>query len=86
MKIKRLHTPKTVFVKWRAKRQARLLQQVIPTDDSSGGGSSYDDSASSYISRPGFSLPLMTNNFRRFNARYASLPRSAALPEAFPLF
>ncbi|MCJ1444121.1 MAG: hypothetical protein MMC23_004621 [Stictis urceolatum] len=69
MKIKRLHTPKTVFVKWRAKRQARLLQQVIPTDDSSGGGSSYDDSASSYISRPGFSLPLMTNNFRRFNAR-----------------
>ncbi|RMZ84933.1 hypothetical protein DV738_g431, partial [Chaetothyriales sp. CBS 135597] len=44
---------------------ARLLQQVIPDD-------AVDDHASDsdvHVYPPTFSLPLMTNNFRRFNAR-----------------
>ena len=54
-----------------AKRfRQRLMQQVIPIE---GVGDEPDappdERSSKYIRRPGFSLPLMTNNFRRFNAR-----------------
>ncbi|KAK2753495.1 hypothetical protein FQN54_007885 [Arachnomyces sp. PD_36] len=50
---------------------SKLLQQVIPVEDMEDGGpdSTADRSSSKYIKRPAFSLPLMTNNFRRFNAR-----------------
>lgn len=63
-------TLKTRFKKWRAKRKRRrLLQQVIPEEDISDLDLPQDIRSSKYINRPSFSLPLMTNNFRRFNAR-----------------
>ena len=56
--------------KWRAKRrQHRLLQQVIPDEEVEEMDLAPDVRSSKYINRPSFSLPLMTNNFRRFNAR-----------------
>ncbi|KAI9768297.1 MAG: hypothetical protein M1835_006891 [Candelina submexicana] len=48
---------------------ARLLQQIVPTEDMTDVLHTADKRSSKYINRPGFSLPLMTNNFRRFNAR-----------------
>ncbi|EEQ27277.1 Peroxisome size and maintenance regulator [Microsporum canis] len=47
---------------------ARFLQQLVPSED---GGSDDEDNteASASLERPPFSLPTMTNNFRRFNAR-----------------
>ena len=62
---------KSTFKKWRAKRRRRrLLQQVIPIEDVDEAGEVIEDKRSSkYIDRPGFSLPLMTKNFRKFNAR-----------------
>lgn len=60
--------------KWRAKRrQRRLLQQIIPEEEVDELGLTPDVRSSKYINRPSFSLPLMTNNFRRFNARYVLL-------------
>ena len=47
----------------------RLLQQVIPIDDTEAAETPVDRRSSQYVRRPAFSLPLMTNNFRRFNAR-----------------
>ncbi|MCJ1266887.1 hypothetical protein MMC22_006772 [Lobaria immixta] len=48
----------------------KLLQQVIPSEDVGGDGLETPDKRSTkYVGRPGFSLPLMTTNFRRFNAR-----------------
>jgi hypothetical protein len=48
----------------------RLLEQVIPAGDvdneSVSGG---DKRTIADVKRPAFSLPLMANNFRRFNAR-----------------
>ena len=62
---------KSAFKIWRAKRRRRrLLQQIIPTEDFDEYGEVIQDKRSSkYIDRPGFSLALMTSNFRRFNAR-----------------
>lgn len=58
---------------WRAKyRRRRLLQQVIPAEEIEELDLPTDVRSSKYINRPSFSLPLMTNNFRRFNARYES--------------
>ena len=55
---------------WRAKRmRRRLLQQVIPEEEVEEMDLTPDVRSSKYINRPSFSLPLMTNNFRRFNAR-----------------
>ncbi|MCJ1390578.1 hypothetical protein MMC18_003438 [Xylographa bjoerkii] len=48
---------------------AKILQQVIPGEGSENVGPEPDTRSSRYINRPGFSLPLMTVNFRRFNAR-----------------
>ncbi|KAA6408703.1 MAG: hypothetical protein FRX48_07785 [Lasallia pustulata] len=48
---------------------AKLLQQVIPPEDAHAILDSQDERATKNITRPGFSLPLMTSNFRRFNAR-----------------
>jgi Integral peroxisomal membrane peroxin len=49
---------------------AKLLERVIPTEDIEDGTSTGPTRGSSaYLSRPAFSLPIMTNNFRRFNAR-----------------
>jgi hypothetical protein len=61
---------KQKFKKWRAKRRDRLLQQVIPTEGAEDVEDEQDRISSKYLNRPGFSIPLMTNNFRRFNARY----------------
>lgn len=54
-----------------AKRfRQRLMQQVIPLEEVGAElDTPPDERSSKYIRRPGFSLPLMTNNFRRFNAR-----------------
>ncbi|KAK4230221.1 integral peroxisomal membrane peroxin-domain-containing protein [Podospora fimiseda] len=55
----------------------KLISQVIPSEPSSSSSSSIptivtDDMQSlppTFPDRPGFSIPLMSNNFRRFNAR-----------------
>lgn len=61
---------KSSFRAWRAKgRRRRLLQQVIPEEEVEELGLPPDVRSSKYINRPSFSLPLMTYNFRRFNAR-----------------
>lgn len=52
-----------------AKPSHRLLQQVIPPEDLPEVFETPDKRSTKYINRPGFSLPLMTYNFRRFNAR-----------------
>ncbi|KAL9637870.1 MAG: hypothetical protein Q9164_001925 [Protoblastenia rupestris] len=47
----------------------KLLQQVLPEEEVEELHLPPDIRSSKYINRPRFSLPLMTNNFRRFNAR-----------------
>lgn len=47
----------------------RLLQQVIPNDDDEDETESGDKAFASSPKKPAFSLPVMANNFRRFNAR-----------------
>ncbi|KAK4241635.1 integral peroxisomal membrane peroxin-domain-containing protein [Achaetomium macrosporum] len=48
----------------------KLLSQVIPAEDGQGQHLNRGSDLPAYASeRPGFSLPLMTANFRRFNAR-----------------
>ncbi|KAJ9603183.1 Peroxisome size and maintenance regulator [Cladophialophora chaetospira] len=48
-----------------------LLRQVVPTDDSEDilSATPVDPRSTVSVTRPAFSLPVMTNNFRRFNAR-----------------
>ncbi|KAF8855138.1 Pex24p-domain-containing protein [Acephala macrosclerotiorum] len=46
----------------------KLLQQVIPVEDLSSSHAEASPSLD-YTSRPSFSLPTMSANFRRFNAR-----------------
>ncbi|KAJ6011573.1 hypothetical protein N7451_002985 [Penicillium sp. IBT 35674x] len=46
----------------------KLLQQVIPTDDDAETVTG-DKAMANSPKKPPFSLPAMTNNFRRFNAR-----------------
>ena len=46
---------------------SRLLQQIIPVEDLSS--SRAETPSHDYITRPSFSLPTMSANFRRFNAR-----------------
>ncbi|KUL86024.1 hypothetical protein ZTR_06505 [Talaromyces verruculosus] len=49
---------------------SKLLQQVIPSEERDGeDADNADKRPSKDVSRPPFSLPVMTNNFRRFNAR-----------------
>ncbi|KAI9037608.1 PEX28-32 family peroxisomal membrane protein [Aspergillus affinis] len=48
---------------------AKLLQQVIPAEDVDDESTSADRHAGADAKRPAFSLPVMANNFRRFNAR-----------------
>ncbi|MCJ1479248.1 hypothetical protein MMC13_007933 [Lambiella insularis] len=48
---------------------SKLLQQVIPLEDAQHVDVEPCTRASRHLNRPGFSLPLMTTNFRRFNAR-----------------
>lgn len=50
----------------------RLLQQVIPKDDGEDEANAGDQPFATSPKRPGFSLPMMSNNFRRFNARSVS--------------
>lgn len=48
----------------------RLLSQVIPADDGRGHAPDLTaDDMPAYAERPGFSVAIMSNNFRRFNAR-----------------
>lgn len=62
---------KISYKKRRAKRcRRRLLQQVVPNADTVDEEVfSPVEESSRMVQRPGFSLPVMTNNFRRFNAR-----------------
>lgn len=65
-----MRKPRIISRLWPTKRRRRrLLQQVIPVEEIDGTDMPLDERSSKYIRRPGFSLPLMTNNFRRFNAR-----------------
>ncbi|KAB8274859.1 Peroxin/Dysferlin domain-containing protein [Aspergillus minisclerotigenes] len=48
---------------------AKLLQQVIPAEDVNDDSVVVGDKRPVDPKRPAFSLPLMANNFRRFNAR-----------------
>ena len=57
----------------------RLLQQVLPSQDIPEGSSINDRRSRKYVDRPGFSLPVMSNNFRRFNARHVLLPTATSL-------
>lgn len=67
---------KRVLRSWRTKCRRRLLQQVIPTEDMGEVLEMPDKRSTKYINRPSFSIPLMTNNFRRFNARCSPFERS----------
>ncbi|KAF2181952.1 Pex24p-domain-containing protein [Zopfia rhizophila CBS 207.26] len=46
-----------------------LLQQVLPSQDYDEDTPVKDRRSRKYVDRPGFSLPVMSSNFRRFNAR-----------------
>lgn len=48
---------------------ARVLAGVVPSEDVLEEDQTPDRRSSKYVKRPAFSLPLMTSNFRRFNAR-----------------
>ena len=48
---------------------ARILSQVVPSEEVIDDDTPIDRRSSKYVQRPAFSFPLMTNNFRRFNAR-----------------
>lgn len=48
---------------------SRILSQVIPSEDVVDDDAPVHRHSSKYVKRPAFSLPLMTSNFRRFNAR-----------------
>lgn len=49
---------------------ARILQHVAPNDDDEDETiPSGDAGVATSPKRPSFSLPVMSNNFRRFNAR-----------------
>ena len=61
---------RVTYQKWRAKRRNRILQQIVPGEGAESVEAEPETRSSRYINRPGFSLPLMTANFRRFNARY----------------
>lgn len=66
-----IHSSKPSFLKifWVSNGgNLRLLQQVIPADDEDGTDSG-DKAFMASPKRPPFSLPTMSNNFRRFNAR-----------------
>ncbi|KAJ9651573.1 Peroxisome size and maintenance regulator [Neophaeococcomyces mojaviensis] len=49
----------------------KILEQVIPVEDQDEAEevTKVDRRSSEYVSRPAFSLTVMSNNFRRFNAR-----------------
>ena len=70
MKFRGFKKPKLAMIKWTTKKNVRLLQQVIPAEDIDPPvEEQYGKQSSKNLHRPGFSLPLMTSNFRRFNAR-----------------
>lgn len=46
-----------------------LLQQMIPVGDPDDGSRPKDRRSRKYVERPGFSIPAMSYNFRRFNSR-----------------
>ena len=48
----------------------RLLEQVFPTEVEDDGTPKKDRRSRQYVDKPQFSLPVMSANFRRFNARY----------------
>jgi hypothetical protein len=49
--------------------KARLLSQVLPSQDYDDDVKVKDRRSRQYVDRPSFSLPVMSGNFRRFNAR-----------------
>lgn len=55
---------------------SRVLQQVLPSDYPLEDYADMRDKRKD-TDRPGFSLTLMSNNFRRFNSRYRAAPALA---------
>ena len=49
----------------------RFLQQIIPGDEPQAAEELSDAQSSKDTRRPALNLPLLTNNFRHFNARQA---------------
>jgi hypothetical protein len=67
---RRAEKPETARLSIQDRLFAKLLGQVIPDDiDDEAEEPVLNRRSSKYVQRPAFSLPLMTNNFRRFNAR-----------------
>ncbi len=60
-----------------AEQHHRILEQMIPEEQVDDVLEVVDERSSRYTNRPSFSIPLMTSNFRRFNARYFSLKELA---------
>lgn len=70
--LRRLHEQKRSepFPKWQSLLTcSRLLQQMIPAEDLDDAARPKDRRSRKYVERPGFSIPTMSYNFRRFNAR-----------------
>lgn len=57
-----------------AESHLRILAQIVPEEEIDDVLEVENERSSRYTHRPSFSLPLMTNNFRRFNARYNDSP------------
>lgn len=47
----------------------RILKQVVPPEDADDDARSVGSQPVNTPTKTAFSLPVMTNNFRRFNAR-----------------
>ncbi|KAH6844999.1 integral peroxisomal membrane peroxin-domain-containing protein [Chaetomium sp. MPI-CAGE-AT-0009] len=69
LRMTTLSTPIPMTSRTQAKTARRLVSQVIPADDGHGQVPDVTGGDIPFAKRPGFSLPLMTTNFRRFNAR-----------------
>lgn len=53
----------------------RLMSQIIPSAEQNNEDSAQKPSRKT-VDRPNFSLQAMSNNFRRFNARYVNITLS----------
>ena len=58
----------------------RLLQSVVSSEEMGSGSTSPNYRVGMKTERPGFSLPVMSTNFRRFNARYARITHNPKKP------
>jgi hypothetical protein len=56
----------------------RLMSQIIPSTEQNDEDAAHRPSRKT-VDRPNFSLQAMSNNFRRFNARYVNITSSLEL-------